>query len=495
MQGYHRTPPKPGRVRVSLLAKRAAFGPFRKRLPPRHASAGADPVSEDHPLRYALANELHARPAPMVPVPGTVAFVALKPITDAAARDRELDRAHLRALLDRHGATHPAPDATHHGCNLGRHGLKWENHTEFTSYTVFAPGLPARAFDPQGFEALPEEWLAQAPGLRISSILLHVDTLPLNADGGDDEAAVDAMLADWFEPESLAVAWVLDGAAIVASDFRIDPAGHVRMALFVRPGTGPRRVGRIVQRLCEIETYKSMSMLGLARARQVTAEMGALDRQLSALIGGMAQGLPAAAAGTEGDPAAPLPAQKALDGLMAVSAELERLEVSSSFRFGATRAYEALVHSRIQVLRESRYRGRQSLAEFMQRRYDPAMRTVRAAEGRLATLSERAQRAGRLLSTQVEVARSAQNQALLQSMDRRSDMQLRLQHTVEGLSVVAISYYAVGLAANLVLPLAEPAGLGRGAVMAMLTPLVIVLVWAMVRRIRRRIVKNQTGAG
>ena len=439
---------------------------------------------KDHPLRYPLTNELHARPAPLVPVPGNVAFVALKRVTDAAARVRGDDRAHLCALLDRHGAAHPAPEATHHGTTLGRHGLKWENHTEFTSYTLFAPGLPSRAFDPQSFEALPEDWLAGAPGVRISSILLHLDHLPVDAEGADDEKAIDRQLEAWFESESLATAWVLDGVAIVASDFRIDPAGHVRVAVFVRPGTGPRRVGRIVQRLCEIETYKTMSMLGLTRARQVSQEMGELDRQLSALIGVMAQGRPAVAG--------PAPAaQQALEGLMAVAAELERLEVSSSFRFGATRAYEALVHSRIQVLRERRYRGRQSFGEFMQRRYDPAMRTVKAAEARLATLSERAQRAGRLLSTQVEVARSAQNQALLQSMDRRADMQLRLQHTVEGLSVVAISYYAVGLAANLALPLAEPAGLGRGAVMALLTPLVIALVWVTLRRIRQRLMKGE----
>ncbi|MCB1405337.1 MAG: DUF3422 family protein, partial [Rhodobacteraceae bacterium] len=69
----------------------------------------------------------------------------------------------------------------------------------------------------------------------------------------------------------------------------------------------------------------------------------------------------------------------------------------------------------------------------------------------------------------VEVARSAQNQSLLQSMDRRADLQLRLQHTVEGLSVVAISYYAVGLMANLALPFAEPFGLEKTGVMALLT--------------------------
>ncbi len=448
------------------------------------------PPVADHPLRYALTNELHARPAPQVPVPGTAVFLALKPVADAAARDRDADRAQLEALLDRHGAAHPAPGATHHGCQLGRLGLKWESHTEFTTYTVFAAGTPDRAFDPAGFDMLPADWLAKAPGSRMTSILFLVQPMPGSEDGSDDEDRLQRHLDDWFEAESLAVARVLDGAAIVASDFRIDPAGHIRMAVFVQPGTGPRRVGRIVQRLCEIETYKTMSMLGLARARKVGAEMGDLDRQLTALIESMARGLagagPDAATGGTATPlGTQLAAQEALDRLMAVSAELERLEVSASFRFGATRAYEALVHARIQALREVRYRGRQTLAEFMQRRYDPAMRTVKAAEGRLATMSNRAQRASRLLSTQVEVARSAQNQELLRSMDRRSDLQLRLQHTVEGLSVVAISYYAVGLAANLTVPLAEPLGLGRGATMALLTPLVIALVWVLVRRVRK----------
>ena len=430
------------------------------------------PPIQDHPLRYALTNELHARPAPLIPVPSTAAFLALKPAQDAAARDRGLDRAHLIALLDRHGAPHPAPDANHHAGTLGRHGVKWENHTEATTWVAFAEGLSDRPFDPAGFDLFPADWLAKAPGVRVTSILFRIESMPM-ADGACDEAALGSKLDDWFVGESLAVARVLDGAAVLASDFRIDPAGHVRMAVFVHPDQGARRVGRIVQRLCEIEMYRALSMLGLARARLVSAEMGALDRRLADLVTGMAQ------AGSR--------AESVLDDLMAVSAELEQLEMSASFRFSATRAYAAIVLDRIAVLRETRFGGRQTLDEFMRRRWDPAMRTVRAAETRLSVLSERAMRAGRLLSTQVEVARSAQNQTLLASMDKRADLQLRLQHTVEGLSVVAISYYAVGLLANMALPLAEPLGMEKPGVMALLTPAVVVGVWLALRRIRARL--------
>lgn len=64
---------------------------------------------------------------------------------------------------------------------------------------------------------------------------------------------------------------------------------------------------------------------------------------------------------------------------------------------------------------------------------------------------------------------------------------LRLQRTVEGLSTVAISYYGVNLATYLAYPVTDPMGLSKGLTMALLTPLVFVFVWLMVRRIRNHI--------
>ena len=420
----------------------------------------------DHPLRFMLANELHARPFPRVEVPSQVAYLAIKPETDAARRDRARDRAHLLALLDRFGVAHPAPDATHHFTDLGRFRLKWESHTEFVTYTAFLPGLGSRPFDPGVFELFPTDWLAEAPGLRVTSAILRVDRMP------EEGAGLNERFGDWFVHESVAASRVLDGAAVVASDFRIDSAGHMRMGVFVTPDTGPRRVGRIVQRLCEIETYKSMSMLGFARARQLSPRIGELDTRLSALVGELTE---------SGAP------EETLKALLAISSELENLLVKSSFRFSATEAYEAIVHERIEVMREERVFGRQTLAEFMLRRFDPAMRTVQAADARLRSLAERSMRAGTLLSTRVDVDRSAQNQRLLESMDKRADMQLRLQRTVEGLSVVAISYYAVGLVGNMADPLAAPLGLTRAWLLALITPPVVLAVWFLVHRIRTKL--------
>ena len=424
------------------------------------------PPIQDHSHRYTLVNELHARPAAKISVPGCAVFMALKPERDAAKRDRSHDRAHLLALLDRHGSGHPPPEATHHSTDLGRHHLKWESHTEFVTYTAFEQGQTERAFDPAAFDVFPEAWLEEAQGKRLTSILFQIEVM------SDDTKAMLDKLLDWFVPESLAASYVLDGAAIIASDFRIDRAGHIRMAVFVKPGTGGRRVGRIIQRLCEIETYKTTSMLGLLRARSLSPRMAAIDDELSRLTRAMQE--PESRS------------DETLDALLRISSELENMMVETSFRFGATGAYEALVHQRIEILREARFLDRQSLHEFMTRRYDPAMRTVKSAEARLSKMAERAMRAGQLLGTRVDVERSGQNQKLLESMDRRADLQLRLQNTVEGLSVVAISYYAVNLAGYLAMPLAEPLGVSKTVAMAILAPVVVLGVWGMVRRIRHR---------
>ncbi len=425
------------------------------------------PPIEDHPLRYPLTNELHARPFPSLEAPCTAVFLAFKEPVDAANRDRAKDRAHLLALLDRNGSPHPQPEATHFSGPIGKHELKWESHTEFVTYSAFSRGVSAVPFDPAEMRVFPEDWLEKAPGKRLVSVLVRVEEMPT------DEDQILAKLEDWFVPESLACSKVVDGAAIVAGDFRIDSAGNMRFAVFVKPGTGARRIGRIVQRLCEIETYRAMSMLGLMRARTMSSRLNAIDPKLSGLVSSL-------------DSAAQSP-EATLHELLAISAELESLAVQVSFRFGATAAYEAIVNQRVEVLREERIQGRQTFGEFMMRRYDPAMRTVKSSEARLRSMAERAQRAAELLRTRVDVERSAQNQKLLESMDKRADLQLRLQRTVEGLSVVAISYYAVNLATYALYPVTEHLHLSKGMATAIATPVVILIVWLAIRRIRRHI--------
>jgi uncharacterized membrane-anchored protein len=419
------------------------------------------PPIKDHPLRYPMSNELHARPFPTLNAPARAAYLALA----SDAPDKAAERAHLIALLDRYGAPHPQPDATHYSGQIGKNMLKWESHSEFVTYTIFGDGNAIPPFEASTFAMFPEDWLSNAPGTRITSALIRIE----QSDG--DDGIIDKT-QDWFVPESLAISRVLEDELIIASDFRIDPAGHMRMAVFARPDTGGRRIGRVVQRLCEIETYKAMAMLGLATSRDMGRELSQLDTQLSALVSQLNS--------------EELNSDETLGQLLRISAALENAVAQSAYRFGATRAYEAIVNQRIFILREDRFKGRQTFGEFMMRRFDPAMRTVESTRTRLQSLTNRAARASDLLRTRVDVERSAQNQDLLTSMDQRADLQLRLQQTVEGLSVVAITYYAVNLALYLLGPVEKIYGVSKVYLAAGVTPLVLLLVWWMVRRIRSK---------
>lgn len=417
----------------------------------------------DHEARAALTHEIHARPAPKLPAPGEAAYLALVPDTP---RDRSAERAHLEALLDHHGAPHPAPGATHFVTRLGKAVLKWESHTEFVTYTILTEGLDTPPYGGAGFGLLPPGWRAAAPGRRITSALIRIEL----ADG-DDGLAEQVM--SWLPGTAIAMARVLEDQMVIAGDFLPDDQGHMRFAIFARPGTGPGRIGRMVQSLCEIETYKTIAMLGLVEARALGPDLNRIADDLGALTSTMAK-----------DSSAP---EETLHDLLEISADLERLGSRTAYRFGGTAAYAAIVEQRIAAMGERRFKGRQTFGDFMTRRFDPAMRTVRSVQGRMDSMTGRAARAADLLRTRVDVGRSAQNQALLESMDRRADLQLRLQQTVEGLSVVAISYYALNLVTYALAPLAKAADIDKTTLTAGAVPVVVLAVWLMVRRIRKSV--------
>lgn len=89
----------------------------------------------------------------------------------------------------------------------------------------------------------------------------------------------------------------------------------------------------------------------------------------------------------------------------------------------------------------------QTLSEFMDRRFQPAMGTCIWTQRRLKELSDRISRTTQTLRTRIEFVNEEQTQKLLASMDQRARLQLRLQETVESLSVLVLTYYAVSLLA------------------------------------------------
>ena len=281
-----------------------------------------------------------------------------------------------------------------------------------------------------------------------------------------------------FDRASLAAAENSDGTALYATDFQSDPSGFVRILIADR-GLGPERAGALTQRVLEIETYRTLALLGLPEAQRLAP---AVRPHRDAAC--RSHGRDALAEGLEAN-------QHLLEQLTALAAELEAGAAASQFRFGASRAYDQILHLRLQTIGERKSGGLPTWTSFLARRMAPAIRTCATLEERQANLAEKLARAANLLRTRVDVELESQNRDVLRSMNERTRLQLMLQATVEGLSVAAISYYVVGLFGYLVKG-AHDAGLIRvdpSLATGVFVPVAVALVWWIVRRIRKRHIK------
>lgn len=427
----------------------------------------------DDSLRASLHNEVHVRPPARIHLPALVTYVAV--LNHGVSREQEY--AHLRRLPDQQDLSLDRMAGNFLRLALDQAVLKWERHSEFTRYTL-VQRLPASTYPLQGTSAppltpslaLPAGWLGAIPGRTIAAIELVMVT----GDLGDADTAL-AQAKSWLG-ESWLVASVLGNQhhSLVATDFRLRENGFERMLVVAQPGTSETRAGRISQRLVELETYRLMALRGLPVAKALSPDLGLAERQLSDIT-----------AQLEGKS---LSDAQLLETLVALAARVERATAEHAYRFAATRAYDALVGQRIAELRERPIPGTQTIGEFMQRRLSPAMATVAATAQRLTSLSERVARTSDLLRTRVDIATEQQNQLLLEKLTRGQELQLRLQSTVEGLSIAAISYYVVSLLLYGGKAL-KGAGLPVNPEIAAgaLIPLVLWAVWRTTRRIHEKL--------
>ena len=421
-----------------------------------------------HPLRGLLHNEVHARPPESLTAPLAISHVVM--LIDAAGR--EASRAHLCALLRERHQPLPDADATHLRIDLGTFRIRWEMHTEFVTWTFMVP-LQTEGFgtrEPAGASAnVPHGWLAALPGQCLCS--LHLWVLPTQAFGSG------SLVRHVLHEDTLIASTVADGHGEVYTDFALHADGYSRMVLLAG-GMTPRRLGRLVQRLLEVETYRMAALLGLPAARDAAAELGSGERELAAL---------ADAIRTASRHAEP----ELLDRLTRLAGQVESQYAATHSRFSASKAYFELVDLRIAELSESRLAGMQTIREFMDRRLSPARSTCEWAARRQEALSQRVSRMSNLLRTRVEIEQQQSSQALLTTMNQRQGLQLQMQSAVEGLSVAAITYYIIGLVSYLAKgagPLGWPFSPETTAAAAI--PVVALTVWWSIKRMHQRMFQH-----
>jgi uncharacterized membrane-anchored protein len=413
----------------------------------------------DHELRYVLNDELHGRPGLPVAAPARVTHLAF------TIKEGDGDpSSHVKLLCDALGVKPPPEGAPHHSAEIAGGQIKYERHGEFYRVSVVAEGGPEKG---EALSILPVGWVDGLPGARLVAIHSRIMA------PGEHSPTTEDLVA-MFGHEDLAGSRTSSGKATVWTDFRIGPDGYTRMLVHDH-GLSPLRLGRVVRRIHEIETYRMMALLALPLARKVQAELAGLERAVSKVTADMLS-----ARESHED-------EELLAELSRIARDVEEVSSRTSYRFAASRAYAALVDKRIAELGEEKVMSFQRLGVFLDRRFSPAMATCQAVADRIKSLAERSERASNLLRTRVDIALEAQNQKLLKSMEKRGHQQLRLQQTVEGLSVVAISYYLIGILSKLIEGLGDYARTDTKLVSLLIIPFVVLIVWYGVRRLRKHI--------
>ncbi|WP_221801282.1 DUF3422 family protein [Oceanobacter mangrovi] len=417
-----------------------------------------------HPLRSVLYEELHNRPSPVIEGNCQVAHFTFKQ-TDS----RKQLHAHVVELCRRFSVPAPDPESSCLYQDFGGFELRWERHLEFSNFTFIVPTDNAFTTDAMAF--VPKDWLAAVPGELVVAVNLSLV----------DQQPTDKQLYQWFEGQRVSGASVADGKATVWTAFRLHSDGFGRM-LACNKGLNPYQTGRLVQRLFELETYRLMALLALPIARKMGHELTQVETSLANLIQNISE------LDNQADD------RELLTALSQLAADVERYRSDTNFRFSAAKAYHDLVRDRLNQLNEEPLDGVQSLREFLERRLTPGINTCMSVRDQLEDLSRRIHRTTSLLRTRVDLSIQEQNQDLLASMNRRSELQLRLQQTVEGLSVVVICYYLLGLM-GITIDALNAFGLNLNAKIAegIALPLILVVVYSLIHELRKHMSK-QTAA-
>ena len=410
----------------------------------------------NHPLRDRIVSEMHMRRMPALSAPALMVQVIR--LVDPA--DRDAEHAHVAKMPD--VPKREAVVSARHINGQTPKGIDylWERHSEATTATTILPREGGDPFAAQSGDLAAMAWLSDAPGGVLRAVKVGIVR--------DEADALAIAPGIGFSDRDLVSCRI--GDARIWSDFLLHADGFGRL-LVAAGNTLPADLGRLVQQVQELGNYRNLALLGLPLAQAEAPLVGALESELVTIAERMAKG--------EGNAAL-------LDELCQLSAQVTEITATTAFRMSATAAYASIAQDRLAAVASSRIQGYQTLEEFTDRRLLPAVRTCASFVDRLEALSIRIERATSLLRTRVEMTVQAQNVELLRSMDRSSARQFRLQKVVEGLSVVAVSYYAVGLLAYLFKGVAKDLHASQEQLAALAVVPVFFLVWLYMRwRVRR----------
>jgi uncharacterized membrane-anchored protein len=430
----------------------------------------AEPATalKKHPQFEAAMRATHSRPALPVKAPAEINHA----IVLAGEADQGNDRRRFVDAVEAIGWEVVQESTGEVLAVKDRSTMKWERHTEFISLTAVAGEKLGNTETSQAFESTLEELAEDYQPEEDRDVGILSRTRVLVGKSSDNLAISRAdtpvqrvlVVGDNIQVETTLLH---DSAKMVEYRATLINEDAAPMS--------PRRVGRFVQRLIEIESYRLLAYLAVPMMQRIGPRVSALEARVNEIAQRAALD--------------PKPDEEAaiLTELTNLSAELQSIGSACEFRFAASLAYSAIVDERLDSLREQRIEGSQRISTAIKRRLDPAMRSCNALLRRQQKIAERIGYVTELLRTRVDLALQDQNAAVLRSIDQRARAQLRLQQAVEGLSVAAITYYTLGIIYYLVkgIPF-NWGGLSKDAVQALFVVPVGMLVYFGLRRVRAR---------
>lgn len=374
----------------------------------------------NHPQRDMAEKELQQRFFPALAAPCSICHFMLT--VNAASRDAEF--AALSRLASAQGRPFQETD-TDLTLSFDAILLRYERHSEFSTYSFIRQGIATEFNEPQHF--LPfNDFFQQLPGQLFRVVQLNI----LMASLLQPTQEMDNLWQRFFASEHCISSQVANKQAQVWTDFRKHPEGGGRM-LLLDFGLSPSALARLVQQLFDLGNYRKLSLLSWPLVRQSLSRLHQLEQQLSDVTQRIEQ--------QQGSD------EQLLREISQMTAQTEHLIANNSARIEASAAYYQLTLDRLKSLRETSVDGMMSLQDFSERRLTPAFRTAQSVLSRQLSLSNRLGRSTELLRTRINLQLERQNTELLESMEQRARLQLSLQTAVERLSVVALSYYAVQL--------------------------------------------------
>lgn len=412
--------------------------------------------------RAEILGELHARPFEKISIPRRVFLVALMTSGDDTKHDWEC----VQQLCLAQGIAPPANNANYHSMTIGKWNFRWERHNEFTTYRWDVEDKNDGDFHCDDGARLLSELDFHPPGKLIVATQLRLTTIKHSV----------SEYETIFNPNSLCVIDTDKGKSRIATDFQVDTMGFTRF-IIEDHGMSEFRAGALVQRVLEVETYRTLALLGLPVAKRSMPFVNLAQEKLAELT-------------TEISTAKTIEDNhKLLNKLTDLAAKLEAQAATTSFRFGASTAYYNIVMARLEAMHETSIDGARRFSSFFNRRLQPAIATCKMVEDRQDLLSRKLMRTAELLRTRIQFELEQQNRDLLTSMNKRARLQLRLQRTVEGLSVAAVSYYIVGLIKYLIEGLYKADltfGISATFLTALSVPFVIFALWLVTRQIHKK---------